>query len=708
MASDIAERAFRHVAGRISMSRLASGFSITGIAAAVAFALGGCASSPPPLAPQQIESAQGGDLRSLYDENTARIAGKNLQSKKGREALAQHNRLGVMVAERYAQAMREDGQKQLTPDGFVPLPVIEEQITKLPEVIRWDPAALARLTEEFGRVRERTRSAIAAQQEQLAQLDQNAAVQRVAVLQTLGGLTRDPRYDSERGDIIATLRKKLAEAIAAEQYGDAKLALMDLAEITPDDQSLQQQRVLVETRLFEQEFWSQLGDGLPDDAYAQLITASEGEEFPAMLELLGGSTGDMVAYYMAQAGTAFSENRLGDTYRLLNQVRDLRARVNVEATPAPQEEAFLKTIYERYEVASKADNIGLALGYLKIIERFNPEYPGLTDALQTTQQMALARATRKVDMTPFTDATGNSEFGGTVAASLTEQLATRVPKGIELLEHKAPAAKASAKSEKGEKRSAKASKKKKGGKTEAPADIVTADYLIKGQILESRVDSRDDSTRKVMRVTTGSRTVDNPAHAEWAGLSETQRASLPEPESTVTENLTEDVTVNVQSLRKVGVITAAYRLIEAKTGKVLASGSETVREEFADEGNEGVEIGDFHLPVKQAHLPDDEEILQKLAAKISGVIGDRLAQELESPESRYAEAARRFIEEGDLAKAAENAAYSFTLATLNGQETSAQMLEEYALKADLQTTPVTDAASTTAATTSSEPKTIVQ
>lgn len=645
------------------MSRL----KVTGIAAAIALSLGGCASSPPPLGQLRVQEArQQGDLKALYDQNTARIAGKNLRSRKGHEALVQHNAMGTQLAQNLEEQFRREQKEQLTPEGLVPLPLIEAQVAQAPETIKWDFAIYRKLTDELTATREKTRAGIAAQQEQLSKLGQEDVVQRVAVLQSLAGLTRDERYSREREDVIAGLRKKIDDAIKSERYGDAKLALGDLQQITPDDKTIPTQLLLVNTRLFEQEFWSQLGDGLADDAYAQFMTLSE--EFPDSLQLLGGAVNDMVSYFIAQAGTAFSENRMADTYRLLNQVRDLRAKINAQPTErAPQEEAFLKAMFARYEAASKADQTGLALGYLKVIERFDPQYPGLQDSLRATQELALAKATKKMELAAFTNASGNTEFGTAVAAGLTQHLSDKMPKGIQLVDRKQAEAAAPA--------------KKKGKKAAKAAEAVAADYLIQGQILESRVDSSNDPGQKTMRVVTGTETVDNPAHLEWAALPEAQRATLPEPERTLTQEKSEDVAVDMQVLRKVGVVTASYRLVDAKTGTVLATGTETVREELMDEGNKGVEIGQFKLPLKQAHLPSDTEILQKLTARISGVIGDRLVQQLQSPEVRYAEAAKRFVQEGNLAMAAENEAYSFTLATLNGQQTSAQTLEQYAITA---------------------------
>lgn len=644
------------------MSRL----TLTGIAIAVSLA--GCAAPTPTVTQQELSAAQqGGNLEVLYDQFAAKLVGQKLTTPDGQKAQAQLNAIGGQLADKLGRDIRNELNQQGTATGLVPLTVIEVQMAKLARMQKWAPEKHSKLATELNELKGRTQARVTAQQNQLARLTENDVGQRLAVLDDIAKLTGDERYSRERIDVLATLRKKAEEALKNEQYDAAKQALTALREITPEDTTLSTQITLADTRLFEKQFWDSLAEGQLDTAYTQFMSLAQTAEFPEILQRLNKSSDDMVAYFVAQAGNATRENRLADAYKLLTQARDIRGKTTTNTAPPPQEEAFLKTLHTRYQTALKAGQAGLALGYLKVIESFNPEFPGLRTNLRTSLDTTLAKATKKVSTATFTDAASGMEFGSAVATRVTQYLFEKIPNDIKLIER--------------DQFQAILREKEIGAATQN--DLASADYLIQGKILESRVDTSENRSKKTMRVVTDTVSTPNPAHEQWAALSDGQRARQPEPLRTLSQDKKEDVTINLQVMRKVGIISASFRLVEARTGRVLASGSDSAKAEHTDEGNEGIELGQFRMPFKLASLPADTEILQKLSEKISDAIGEKLVQELKNPEIRYAETARRFAAEGDAAMAAENAAYAFALANLKGADTAAlrRALEDYAIKA---------------------------
>lgn len=651
------------------MSRL----TLTGIALAVSLA--GCASAPPTLTQQELTTAQQtGNLEALYNQYAARLAGQKLNTPEGQRAQAQLDDIGNQLAGKLEQEIRSELNQQATASGLVPLPVIDAQIAKLPKMQKWSPERHGKLAAELNELKGRTQARITSQQNALAKLTESEMGQRPALLADLAKLTGDNRYNIERSDVMGQLSRKAEEALKNEQYGEARAALSALKQANPDDKSLDSKLTLADARLFEKQFWDSLADGKLDNAYTEFMSLSQTVEFPAILKRLSKSSDDMVAYFVAQAGTATAENRLADAYKLLSQARDIRVRTNASTTRPPQEAAFLKAVNDRYLAAIKDGQPGLALGYLKVIENFDPDYPGLRTQLRTTQEATLAKATMKVSTAAFTDAVGNAEFGGAVAAKVTQHLFDRIPNDIKLIER--------------DQFQAILREKELGASTQTTA-LASADYLIQGKILESRVDTTENRSKKTMRVVTDTTTSPNPAHAQWEALPEVQRQKTTEPARTITQEKKEDVTINLQIMRKVGIISASYRLVEARTGKVLATGSDIAKEEFTDEGNEGIELGQFHMPFKLASLPADTEILQKLMEKISTVIGDKLVQELKDPELRYREAAKRYADESDLQMAAENEAYAFAMANQKGKDTAElrRTLEQYAVKVPAASLP---------------------
>ena len=109
----------------------------------------------------------------------------------------------------------------------------------------------------------------------------------------------------------------------------------------------------------------------------------------------------------------------------------------------------------------------------------------------------------------------------------------------------------------------------------------------------------------------------------------------------------------------------------ASSGRVLFTDSIQTKQEFQDEGRQGVQLGNFRQETDFVELPPDIEILSGsggLADKISEEIGVKLVVFLQNPEDQYASDAKRFVDEGDYIGAARNAAYAIVLREIKSKE----------------------------------------
>ena len=150
-------------------------------------------------------------------------------------------------------------------------------------------------------------------------------------------------------------------------------------------------------------------------------------------------------------------------------------------------------------------------------------------------------------------------------------------------------------------------------------------------------------------------------------------------------DVTEDVNIEVRSVRKVGIVSVSYRIVEARSGRVLVTDSIQTKQEFQDEGRQGVQLGNFRQETDFVELPPDIEILSGtggLADKISEEIGIKLVEFLKDPEEQYSADAKRFVNEGDYLGASRMAAYSIVLRELKDKEmgTLREELKDYAME----------------------------
>jgi hypothetical protein len=157
------------------------------------------------------------------------------------------------------------------------------------------------------------------------------------------------------------------------------------------------------------------------------------------------------------------------------------------------------------------------------------------------------------------------------------------------------------------------------------AGDVNVDALISGNVLEVKVDSSKTPNKRRLQTTVG------------------------------------DIFITSTLHRKAAVFAVSYRLATVGNDPIIFPDSITLQAQYEDESNEGVEVGELVIPYKVAKLPADEEILEKLAREVAGVIAGNLAAILQNQEVEYLKIADRFANEGDCKKEVEGLAKAIAL-----------------------------------------------
>ena len=139
----------------------------------------------------------------------------------------------------------------------------------------------------------------------------------------------------------------------------------------------------------------------------------------------------------------------------------------------------------------------------------------------------------------------------------------------------------------------------------------------------------------------------------------------------------ENVTIKGVAIKKVGVFSVTFRLVDPFSSKVLFVDSVTEKATVEGENIEGMEIGEFHQEAKMADLPSDSEMLEALADKIAELVGDRLIAELQDPEKHYREYGIRAISEDKMRAAAINLGYATLLNEQKATADAAAVREEF-------------------------------
>jgi hypothetical protein len=364
------------------------------IATGLVVALAGCVATPPLLTNQEIETAQAANnLDTLYTQYAAKLTEYKLTTPEGQQAKAQLDLIGRNLADKRAQEIRQTLQQKTTKGGFVPLPIIAEEDAKSLRMQQWSPAAFQAFSTELNGVKTHTDSRIKSLQDTMAKFSIDEAGKRPAILTELAELSGDNRYIAERQATIQQIEQRITDSIKAEKYETAKKALFALKEATPDDKTIPDRMLQVDTRLFEKNFWDNLTQGKTDEAYAQFIQVSQSADFPTILKGLAKSPDDMVSYFTALAGTASNESRFQTAWKLFQQAQDIRARTNSSLARTAQETAFADIVAHQYQVTNQATYPGVSLGYLAVIERINPDAADLATKWQKAEAAVLKKIT---------------------------------------------------------------------------------------------------------------------------------------------------------------------------------------------------------------------------------------------------------------------------------------------------------------------------
>lgn len=604
-------------------------------------ALAACSPPKPLVTPEAVAQAERtGTLSSLYNQAKAGLVGKDRNRAKDAPLFAQLDAIGRRLSADLDERLRGQIEQSRLLSGIAPLNVLGEARTAAEPMRVWDPSRHDILTRDIARESAITDKAVHEAGQRLVALPETAQRKQRGVLTELEQLTGDTRYGDRRDTMLARLRAQYDEAFATDNF-DTALKLLD--ELPPDGNT-ELTRVDLQTRLFERRFNESLADDRPDEAYRLFLTLAESPYFNDVKERIGPTGTDMANYFVALGANAVAAGNMGDAWRWFTQARDVRKRLDGRIEAVPEEKPFVTRMQRGHDNAKKENLWGVALGHVYVVQDFDPAFPTLARDIHAAESEVNRAAIRSARIATFGSAGGIADYSGTIATRITEHLFQQIPEDLRIIA---------------------------SDNTAAPLN-----YIVSGNIDEARVETDDKQVRKTMRVVTQKGVMTrNPKYDEWLKLAERDRQRVPQPPAQLPMDRQEDISYAVTQLRKVGYFSVAFRVVDAASGKVVFTDSLTIKREMADEGNEGVELGQFVLPARGAALPADIEILSQLTNEASGEIGKRLAQQLGSLEVRYAEEGRMAGASGNTIEAAERYASAVAVARRKQLDASAYLVE---------------------------------
>lgn len=622
----------------------------------------GCGGSTGPTfdIPTDPKAAPQANLESLFNQISLQLQSAKPGSDKAVQLSEQRKTVGSELAERASAVVRTRLAEAGRIDGNIPLGAIEREVGSLEAIGRWDPDVHRKISAELNHELDATKIAMSDREQKLESTSKDQVLDRLRLLSELSALSgtgseSQARYAQERDDILSDVSKEAEEAIRNEDYEKAQDLLSIVQEVNPGDEEARQQKCEVDGKVIIKRFAKALETGRVTRSMALLNEFAETDCFEEIKDGLAESAEPIVEAFGLLGQEAATSNQRGVAYQRYKDSRTISALLLEEKNDLPGIDSFLKQVHQSYEKAFAANEYGIAWGCLNILTEFGPTTPKIRQNIRKTKDEIQRRAVRGLTAYPFEDPkTSSAKVGDAVASKVIQHIFSTIPNDVRIVER--------------EQLERILDECKRRGTCDA---LATADFIIQGTILDAKVETTEKSSSETRRVVTGQETVTNPDHTRWAQLRDKERKKATEPSRTITRDVTEDVTIRVNHVRKVGIISVAYRIVHASSGRVLFTDSIQTKQEFQDEGRQGVQLGNFKQETDFVELPPDIEILsgsEGLSEKISDEIGTKLVNFLQNPEEQYTSDAKRFVDEGDYIGAAEQAAYAIVLLEIKSKD----------------------------------------
>ncbi len=636
--------------------------AIAGLLAVGLLSLSGCGGSAGPgiQLPADPRSVGEAELEALFEQISAQLSTAKAGSDAAVALQAQRATVGSELAQRAAAKIRTRLSQVERIDGRVPLGALERETAAVESLRRYDVDVFESVRDELDGEITSTRTSIKDREQQLSTLGDNQILERINLLSALSGLSGtgsedQVRYAAQRDEILRDVSREAEEAIRNEDYERAQSLLGIVAEVNPADESARQQKCEVDGKVIVQRFNDALETGRVGRTMEMLQAFAETDCFVDIKEGLATEAEPMVEAFGMLGQESVGAGDLAAAYRRFQDARVISQLLLDQDPQLPGIDAFLASVDQRSQKAVDIGQYGVAWGLLNVMTEFGPTTPQIRQRLRKTRDEIARRAVRGLTAYPFEDPpTSAAQVGDAVSSKVVQHIFQTIPSDVRIVERE----QLERILEECERRG-------------TCADLDTADFIVQGTILDAKVETTSKVGRETKRVVTGQESVTNPEYTAWTQLKEKEREKTPAPAATIRRDVTEDVTIEVNNVRKVGIISVAYRIVEASSGRVLYTDSVQTKQEFEDEGREGVQLGDFKQETDFVELPPDIEILsgtEGLADKISEEIGVKLVDFLKDPEDQYALDAERFVNEADFIGAARRTAYSLVLREEKGKD----------------------------------------
>jgi len=622
-----------------------------------------------PLPSSRIEQAQDKEeLKAVFEELQVR-AGSG--APEGSQLAKQIETVGSRLANLHASEVRSSLDAARTDQGFVPTSEIDRLLPLPASLSRWSETLAAELQAQINRERSKTADRLKHLTQGLRSMPDDAYAEKIQHLEEVQGLSDNQRYKAQLESLKSRLLEKANTALGEQKTDEAEKILDALETQAPELVGLAELRL----QLKRQQIGSRIREDINNDNFERAFThfknTSEDVQSPEWVLDLNPSLEKLWNRFQEQLTNATGHRDLAAGYAALERLSLLNKRTNGAFGEIGRGSTdFAEGVYRLSQEARDAGRPSVALGALLVLRQAEPGFPDLQSNIRQTLNLITDEAIPRLSVTKFEGTSQFEQVGGAISAKLSQRLFTQAGDDVRLVERDQLSEVLR------EQELDMLSRDSEG------FSLGAADYLLQGSVLQARVESSKTTGERRERVIVERALEPNPEYNEWQALSSSEKERVPEPPKQIEVPIKEDVTYEVATHRKYGLLNVSYRVIDTLSASFLHTDTTSVEKEIVDQSSQGVKIGEFEVPFSVAQLPSDAQLMTSLVDEVTRKISDQLEKIFDNPKARYIEAAQKHEASGDFEAAAKAAASAYALSEMQGRSDPevTEALKSYALR----------------------------
>ncbi|PLX65895.1 MAG: hypothetical protein C0603_13040 [Denitrovibrio sp.] len=308
---------------------------------------------------------------------------------------------------------------------------------------------------------------------------------------------------------------------------------------------------------------------------------------------------------------------------------ELRTMVSI---PKDQLEQYYDNMFFLGQKAMDNGAYGQSYLYLKMLYDLVPSYHGLRSIKKSVEDKVLARALKSIAVIPFKSPVSEPELGLQVTSNIMQILQNTLSDDVKIIERGALEILLR------EYELAVAGSAEEQTSTDS-FRIKSADYLLMGEVLDSRTETNIQNSKKKVRVKVGENQIRNIEWEDWSReamqLRKQNRPIPPAPRKYLMKPVYEYAEYDVAFHEKVSYLSISYRVVETSQGRVTYSNTVRAQKEERDEATSGIDIGTYQVNMKAAKLPTDIEMSNEVRKETIDKISSEIMERFKDQDEKY-------------------------------------------------------------------------